>query len=642
MWCSMRCRWFAHWTGQLLAGLPVDTCSGGLSARPQLTFSTLSHSAPPTISAIKIRWKYNHITEHVIGYLRSHYEQAAQQQTIYRPFHSLLNLTHSHGTFEQSPHFSLLPQTSTFPTISLGPRNNLCTYSELSQSNPRDLQIKMTDSITTDFSNMDLETEATSVSDSAHLEVTIQSLIDRCTTLYNEAETYVAAVIAKQKQTRVQHPVEYRNLRTDFKNELAFLKKIAGAKMDEDKARHFIVSSNLLYYEALWGAAKRATSLQAFRKYFYWDKKARNTTKGKGGASKGKTNALADIVADEGAEWLRVSTLSEKRLLFDLAKLGWMNDSDSDEDMPDIREDDDDDDEDQVDIVKNARQLARAARANPIRGRPPKVRFVLTRIVAGKTKEIDNIIQKIRATGATVQCANDIPPTPTLKEVLPSLLVDRSQALSLSHTLNIDCTILLALISDISHHECSILDWYPGEVRAQIQEEAKENLLPTHLYPAIGSHRMATVQQAADQMNLIVQTLATDTEKGRADLLLGQGESATKTREELLSEWSALSSHAIPGGFQLPIRVVPVDMSIMAVHLPAAAMKLYIELGALNRAIFLFGWAQGLTTLTANRGRARQIEAALNEHGLEEDETGPHIWLCGESRSLIAKHGRRN
>jgi hypothetical protein len=500
----------------------------------------------------------------------------------------------------------------------------------------------MTDSITNDFSAMDLETEteATSVAGSnVYLEITIQNLIDRCTTLYDEVETYVAAVIAKQKQTRVQHPVEYRNLRTDFKNELAFLKKIAGQNMNEEKARHFIVSSNLLYYEALWSAAKRAQGLQAFRKYFYWDRKARNTTKGKGGASKGKTNALADIVADEGGEWLRVSTLSEKRLLFDLAKLGWMNDSDSDDDMPDAREDDYDDDEDQVDIVKNARQLARAAKANPIRGRPPKVRFVLTRIVAGKTKEIDNILQKIRATGASVQCANDIPPTPALKEVLPQLLIDRSRALS--HTLNIDCTILLALVSDISHHECPILDWYPGEVRAQIQEEAEENLLPTHLYPAISSHPMVTTQEAVDQMNLIVQTLATDAEKVRADLLLAQGEHTNTSREELVAKWSNISNHTPPEGFQLPIRAVSSNIDDIVARLPSVALRLSDELGALNRAIFLYGWAEGLTTLSANRGRARQIETILNEHGLAENEDGPHVWLCGESRSLIAKHGRR-
>jgi hypothetical protein len=501
----------------------------------------------------------------------------------------------------------------------------------------------MAESMTSGFSNLDLERNPSNVTDVANLEATIHGLIVRCNTLYDEVETYVAAVIDKQKQTRVQHPVEYRNLRNDFKNELAFLRKIAGADMDEQKARHFIVSSNLLYYEALWSAAKRSSSLQAFRKYFYWDKQGKKTGKGKGSASKGKTNALADIVADGGGEWLRVSTLSEKRLLFDLAKLGWMNDSDSDEDMPDVQSDnqgdDYDDDEDQVDIVKNARELARAARANPIRGRPPKVRFVLTRIVAGRTKEIDTILNKIRATGATVHCANDIPPTPALELVLPNLLIDRSRALS--DTLNIDCTILLALISDISHRDCPILDWYPGEVRAQIKEEADEHLLPTHLYPAIASHQMVTTQEAADQMNVIVQTLATDEEKLRADLLLAQGEQEETSSEQLLTKWSAMSNHNLPEGFQLPIRVIQGNMDSITDHLPAVAGKLANELGALNKAIFLYGWAEGLTTLSANRGRARQIETIINEHGLADGEDGPHIWLCGESRSLIAKHGRR-
>lgn len=497
----------------------------------------------------------------------------------------------------------------------------------------------MATSIATDFSNLDLGTPSTSATNNnPNLEATIESLIDRCKTLYEEVETYVAAVITKQKQTRVQHPVEYRNLRNDFKNELAFLKKIAASKVDEEKARHFIVSSNLLYYEALWNAAKRSSGLQAFRKYFYWDRKHRNTTKGKGGNSKGKTNALADIVANEGSQWLRVSTLSEKRLLFDLAKLGWMNDSDSDEDMPDAGSDDSDD-EDQVDIVRSARELARAAKANPIRGRPPKVHVILPRIVAGKTKEIDGILHKIRATGATIHCANDIPPTPSLEQALPHLLIDRSRALS--DTLNIDCTILLALVSDISHHPCPVLDWYPGEVRAQIQEEAEEMLLPTHLYPAIAAHSMVTTGEAAEQMDLIVQTLATDDEKVRANILLAKGEYENASADTLSSAWSSLSDHQLPPGFKLPIRVVPSNIDTLLHKLPAVANKLAIELGALNKAIFLYGWAQGLTTLSANRGRAKQIDNIINEFGLEDGEDGPHIWLCGESRSLIAKHGRR-
>lgn len=447
----------------------------------------------------------------------------------------------------------------------------------------------MAEEITGDIHSLDLEHEPTpekGPTPRAELEATIQSLVQRGKRLHDEVETYVAAVLEKQKVGKIHNPVEYvtsekidtvcstsavsflitipqyifkalsianltryRNLRNDMRNELAFLQKLAGSNMDEEKARHYIVSSNLLYYEALWSAAKRSHGLQSFRKYFFWDRHTapagKHTTKGlslsKGSQTKNKTAALVDIVAEEGSEWIRVSTVSEKRILFDLAKLGWVNDpdSDEDEDMLDARPvDDDEDDEDQVDVVRNARQLARAAQANPIRGRPPKVRFVLTRVEAGKSPPIDNVINKIRATGAIVQCGDDIPPASSIDEVLPQLLIDRSRALS--NTLNIDCTILLALISDISHTPCPILDWYPGEVRAQIQEEVEEHLLPTHLYPAIQAHPMVCTREAADQMNLIVQTLATDTEKLRADLLLGQGDWAARSSEELVAEWVRL------------------------------------------------------------------------------------------------------
>lgn len=512
------------------------------------------------------------------------------------------------------------------------------------------------DSITTELNNLDLEADATSLSNQSlisnnddNLDATVQDLINRCKTLYEEVETYIEAVIERQKVTRVQHPVEYRNLRNDFKNELAFLRKIVNSGKTAEKVRHFIVSSNLTYYEALWGAAKRSRGLHAFRKYYFWDRHkapaGKRTLKGlslgKGGVGKGKTAALVDIVADEGREWIRVSTVSEKRIIFDLAKLGWVNDSDSDDDMPDERPRDweDEDDEDQVDVVRNARELARAARANPVQGRPPQVRFVLTRIEAGKMKEVDAIIAKIRATGAIVQCAEDIPPSQPVAAVLDNLLVDRTRALS--ETLNIDCTVLLALISDISHKPCPILEWYPGEVKAQIKEEAGENLLPTHLYPAIGSHSMVCTEEAAEQMNLIVDTLATDIEKRRAHLLTAKGDCEGRASDDLVAEWASLSDHPVPEQFQLPIRIVPSNIDSVVPRLPVAARKLQEDMSRLNASIFFYGWAEGITTLSSNRARARQIEHAINQQGLEDGEAGPHIWLCGESRSLIAKHGRR-
>ncbi|KAF2873857.1 hypothetical protein BDV95DRAFT_489071 [Massariosphaeria phaeospora] len=497
-------------------------------------------------------------------------------------------------------------------------------------------------SLASSVNDLDLDADAN------ELETTIQTLITRCKVLNEEVGAFIDAVEANQKLAKFPSPVEYRSLRNDFKNELTFLNKLLGSNLNEEKIRHYIVSSNLTYYEAIWEAAKRLSGILAFRKYFFWDRQQEGQ-KQSSGIAKGnrykKSAALVDIVATDGTEWVRVSTISQKRLLFDLAKLGWQNDSDDedeDEDMADAEPskwEDDDDDDDQIDIVKNVRGLARAARANPIHGRPPRVKIFLTRIFSGVLKEIDAVLQKMKATGATIVCANELPPAPPLAAVLPNLLVDRSRALS--KTLNIDCTILLALISDISHTQCPILDWYPAEVRAQIVEEEKEKLLATHLYPAIGSHPMVCTQEAAAQMNLIVDTLATDTEKLRTNLLTAQGEYQSASPDELVAAWVQISDHPVPEGFQLPVRVYPSNLDQILHQLPAVAAKVFAELNPLNQSIFCYGWAQGLTTLSSNRARARQIDHIINQNGLEDGEEGPHIWLCGESRSLIAKQGRR-
>lgn len=528
----------------------------------------------------------------------------------------------------------------------------------------------MTDSITSSLENLRLSGNATPdastkpdgsadldpAARSTELRSTIDSLVSRCTYLCSEIETYVSAAEAAQKASRVHIPVEHKNLRNECKKELEFLKKLLNDNIPEHKKNNYIASSNLVYYESLWKVAKQCSGLVSFRKYFFWNRiKEGHGPKGislaKGGLTKGKSAALVDIVAQEGREWIRVSSISEKRLLFDLAKMGWQNDSDdSDEDeygdvpMGDgansskVANWEDEDDEDQVDIVKSARTLARAARANPSHGRPPAVHMYFTRLHLHQSKEVDATLEKIRATGAIVHCASDIPPSTPIESVLPNLLIDRKR--NLSDTLNIDCTILLALVSDISHRECEIIDWYPGEVKAQIQDEEKEKLLLTHLYPVIGDHPMVCTSEAAAQMNLIVKTIATDPEKARADILLGQNDYASASPSELLSAWSDLSDHKAPDGFNLPIRVVGSDPAILS-RLPKVAQMLAKELSPVNKAIFFYGWAEGITTLSSNGAKARQIDSAIREHGLEDGEPEPHIWLCGEARSLIAKNGRR-
>lgn len=71
----------------------------------------------------------------------------------------------------------------------------------------------MTSSLASSFSNLDLDTDATSVTSigsNVDVEAAIQGLIDCCKTLHDEVETYIAAVVEAQKRAGLKNLVEYR------------------------------------------------------------------------------------------------------------------------------------------------------------------------------------------------------------------------------------------------------------------------------------------------------------------------------------------------------------------------------------------------------------------------------------------------
>lgn len=197
---------------------------------------------------------------------------------------------------------------------------------------------------------------------------------------------------------------------------------------------------------------------------------------------------------------------TEKKLLFDLAKLGWQNDSDSDsdgeQDIPtataSTRDYGPSDGYDQLEILRDAHNLVRAARANPLRGHFPRVRFVLTRVASGRVKEIDAIMDRIRAAGALVQCANDMPEMVHLETALSNMLPGPIPAVS--QVLNVDYTVLRGLVSDISHSVCFLQDDQVRQVRESIEIEMLEKLLPHVLYPTIGSFPLTCTEETVEQL----------------------------------------------------------------------------------------------------------------------------------------------
>jgi hypothetical protein len=391
----------------------------------------------------------------------------------------------------------------------------------------------------------------------------------------------------------------------------------------------------------------------AFNKRFYWEEATSgaravvNKKDSAGAAMKTKRkNVLVDIVSRGGLEWVKVSTITETRFLFDMAKAGWEELSQPDEDYGGDEEGGDDgtpsptETGDGHSLVKLAEELSRAARAIRIQYKHPQIRFVLPKIALGVTPEIDAIVAKIKATGAQVECgsllATDSTSIPAIKDVAQNLLVDPFAGFS--STLNIDCTILLALVSDLSHGEVALEPRFHRAIIRQIELEKQEKLLPKLLFPAMGARKLVCTHEAHRRMREIVELIGTSTERKRTALLMG--DDPEKPQKTLVSEFRELSEYEVPEDWNLPIRVVESDIGARK-ELPPTAKIVAENLSEINQSVFLFGWASGQTTISSNRTVAKLIENLVEEHRESDDETGPDVWLCPTARSLVGKEKNR-
>lgn len=80
-------------------------------------------------------------------------------------------------------------------------------------------------------------------------------------------------------------------------------------------------STNLSSYELIWATAKRSTGVTAFRQRYYLTPSP--TDRRRGNKANRSERALSDVIAQDGLEWIKVSGMTEKRVLYDFAKEGW-------------------------------------------------------------------------------------------------------------------------------------------------------------------------------------------------------------------------------------------------------------------------------------------------------------------------------
>lgn len=519
-------------------------------------------------------------------------------------------------------------------------------------------------------------------SDTENSRALATSLVNKCRRLLGEIDALQSML---NRNLRNPQLVEVRSLRSNVLSELRMLEKLSkkvhevsapadgetGSHDDEAELRllHALRSSNLPFYEAVWNVAKNTcTGLVAFGKRFYWDGGAQHGGKGpeesqakKKPSHDKRKSVFVDIVADDGEEWVKVSTISETRLLFEMAKKGWEADSENEgegeartvlRNYDDDDSDSHDDDDDEVELIKLARDMRKAAHAVRIRYKHPRLRFVIPKIDEGESPEIDDLLKETRSYGITVNCGGDIARAHTEDTESPEHAAVEEGELSqllpspfkrFTSTLNVDCTLLLAMVSDLSHYkDVTLSPFHHKAIFRQVEVEKQRPLLPTELWPAMTAHDLVCTEEAARRMREIVDTIGTNAERKRTQLMMGDAPFNDCDTTSLLDKFQELSDYEVPSGWKIPIRTVKAKSAIEGARdqgtLPPVSRKVAEVLSDINYSVFMYGWSTGVTTISSNRTVVKQIETIIEEHrNGDEDLEGPPVWVCETARSLAGK-----
>lgn len=432
----------------------------------------------------------------------------------------------------------------------------------------------------------------------------------------------------------------------------------------KDKA--IIQGCGLNSHQEQWDAIKRTHGLMAFRRRF-----SGNST---------KLGTTVDAVVENGTEWVKVSVVTEKKLIYQMAQEGWNPDDSTDEES-----DESDGENTGIGLVKTASQLIKAARSNRCNTRIPRVRLVLPNLTEGRVEAIDKLLGRIRYLGASkrqegdveilVDCSNSKfleTPIPALEISFANMFRDTNLD-RLTPTVNLELTILLSLASDIAHAEIEPKEWYSMQTMSHLEDEAHApGARLKVVYSALRGRRLECTYEVAREFCNIVDDLGTETTKARAALIFGwkdvqegiqvlrhgqiprlnsSGETAVTTGDQpnyaepknLIEAWRKLSIYPVPEDLQFPVRVIGEDIFddkdyaslIRNGKLPPVASKVWEKLDRpYNRSCHLWGWMRDITTVSANSLNTRLVDATVDKGRTNALEVGPRMYLTSLAISL--------
>lgn len=439
------------------------------------------------------------------------------------------------------------------------------------------------------------------------------------------------------------------------------------SREERDKKDTAIIQGcGLNSHQEQWDAIKRTHGLMAFRRRF--------------NGSSAKLGTTVDAVVENGTEWVKVSVVTEKKLIYQMAQEGWNPDDSTDEES-----DESDGENTGIGIVKTASQLIQAARSNRCNTRIPRVRLVLPNLTEGRVEAIDKLLGRIRCLGASkrqegnveilVDCSNSQfleSPVPPLEVAFANMFRDTNLD-RLTSTVNLELTILLSLASDIAHAEIEPKEWYSMQTMSHLEDEAHAPGARLQVvYSALKGRRLECTQEVAREFCNIVDDLGTETTKSRAAMMFGwedvqegiqilrrgqiprsngSGDDVVTPRDQpkpaepnnLIEEWQKLSIYPVPEDLQFPVRVIGEDIFddkdyaslIRAGKLPPVASKVWEKLDRpYNRSCHLWGWMQDITTVSANSLNTRLVDATVDKASI--NSKGSNLY-CALELTMLAR-----
>lgn len=359
-----------------------------------------------------------------------------------------------------------------------------------------------------------------------------------------------------------------------------------------------------------------------------------------------KEQGRVDVhVVEGGREWIDIRSINLDRLGRQMTDAGW---GWGDHEPGDVV---DEEEWEGVLLAKQVRRVMQAARLNRWEYRIPRVRLVLPKLRKGENDDVDILLEQLTRIDPFVELIIEDAGSKFLTEAPPSTAealdnLEGDELADVTPTINMDHTILIDLISDITHAKLEAQPWQATTTQAQIHDEnsSEDGVMAKTLYPILRGRRLVCTKEAAEHFHDVLSTVGTSTERQRGRLLVPDA-SVPSDPAELHMRFCALSIRPPPPDVQVPITILPDPTDFEAAVEDGRLPRLALDVArcggfkSSKLSIYMHGWMEDIVTVTSNKEIGGNIKTMVEANRREGEETvvGPRIHKLDVTRNLLAK-----